>query len=125
MNERLEARVRDVRKRWLLRSWEYRRRAGSGGVWLRLARALAGARELYVIDAADAARLEQEGARLLEVGLELHPQKRLFLIDEDGLATLDSARSVDVRLSAEVLSAPHLALVPFDSDFQMRIACEL
>ena len=120
MNERLEARVRDVRKRWLLRSWEYRRRAGSGVVWLRLARALAGARALYVIDAADCARLEEEGARLLDVGPELHPQKRLMRIDEDALATLESAQAVDIRLSAEVLSAPCLAIVPFHPDVATR-----
>jgi len=115
VNATLVARAQEVRKRWLVRSWEYRRRAGSGGVWRRLARALAGARDVYVIDSADAARLEQAGVAPIEVGFELHPHKRLFVIDDARLGSLSSARSIDVRISAEFLASPQLAFLPFDS----------
>ncbi len=114
MNARLEERAREVRKRWLIRAWEYRRREGSGGVWARLARVLAGVREVYVIDADDAATVEALGVCPQPVGLELHPQKRLFLVDEGALAALKSARRINVRLSAELLAARRLALLPFD-----------
>jgi len=89
-------------------------------VWPRLARALAGARKVFVLDVADAAQLEAEGSVPLDVGLELHPPKRLFVVSEEQLGSLPSARSIVVRISAELLSARQLALLPFEASVRAR-----
>ena len=104
-----------MRSRLLVRSWEYRQRRHAHGVWFRLRRVLADARESYVIPAEEAERLVAEGHRLEPVGDELAPAKRILFIPADRIARIGSARPVAVRLSAELLAAECLALVPFEA----------
>jgi hypothetical protein len=109
----LERRARDVRRRHLIRSWEYRQRHHAHGVWFRLRRVLADARAVYVISGADADVLKAEGHRAEPVGAELAPPKTILFVGADRIPSLASARPIAVRLSAELLSAECLALVRF------------
>jgi hypothetical protein len=104
-------RVRRMRERAVIRAWEYRQREHASGVWFRLRRALVDASRAFIIPDADADRLEQWGGQPLPVGQELSPQKRLFFITPAQLETLD-AREVPVRLTAEVLHARAIVLLP-------------
>jgi len=111
----LERRLRQMRSRLLVRSWEYRQRRHARGVWFRLRRVLADAREAYVVPAGEFERLVAEGHRPEPVGDELAPPKRILFIAADRIARIASARPVAVRLSAELLAAECLALVPFEA----------
>jgi hypothetical protein len=74
---------------------------------------LAGSRQVLVIDEQDAQQLLSLGHKPLPVGCQLHPAKQLFVISEDEASVLSSAREIPVRLSAELLGAPYLVLIPF------------
>jgi hypothetical protein len=113
MSAKLHERVRQIRQRVMIRSWEYRQRNHSHGVWYRLRRVLAGSRSVLVIDEQDAQRLLGSGHEPLPVGHQLHPARQLFIISEHEASGLSSAREIPVRLSAELLAAPYLALIPF------------
>ena len=67
----LERRLRELRSRVLVRSWDYRQRRHARGVWFRLRRAFAGAAEAYAISREAAQELIAEGHRLEPVGGEL------------------------------------------------------
>jgi len=112
MNEALHERVRLIRERALIRSWEYRQREHAQGVWYRLRRALVDAAEAWIIDDRDAGRLECDDCAPLPVGRELAPPKRLFFATSRQLAALPSRRRVPVSLNRELLEAPNLVLVP-------------
>jgi hypothetical protein len=103
-----------MRSRVLVRSWRYRQRRHAGGVWFRLRRALAGASEAYAILRDEAEALVAEGRPAEPVGAELAPPKLIVRAPAARVARLASARRLELRLSAELLSAECLALVPFE-----------
>ncbi len=112
MIERLHERARRIRQRALVRAWEYRQRNYSKGVWYRLRRVLVDAGQAWVIDEAEADRLEAAGRAPHPVGRELAPPKRLFIVNRDELRDIRVRRQIPVRMSAELLQARSLALVP-------------
>jgi hypothetical protein len=116
-------RARRIRERAIVRAWEYRQREHAGGVWFRLRRVLVDAGRAFVITAADANQLEQEGTQPLAVGGELSPAKRLFFVTPEQLKAL-AAREVPVRLTAEFLQATAIALLAHDDGgaLQQRFA---
>jgi hypothetical protein len=106
-------RVKAVRARALVRRWEYRQRNLAHGAWDRFRSALAHARDAYAIDDATAAALLAEGFAADDRGLGLEPPRRLVWITDERAARLAGARSLELRLDAELLAARCLALVPF------------
>ena len=96
-----------------MRSWDYRQRHHARGVWFRFRRVLADASEVYAVTREDAAELLAEGYRAEPVGQELQPPKLVVFAPAARVARLASARALTVRLSAELLAAECLALVPF------------
>jgi len=115
VTDALHDRVRRMRERALIRSWEYRQRNLSKGVWHRLRRVLVDAAQAWQVDDPDADRLERGGCVPLAVGLELVPPKRVFFATEEQLATLSSRRRVPLRLGAVLLQAGNLVLIAHDS----------
>ncbi len=109
-----ERRLRQMRSRLLVRAWDYRQRRHARGVWFRLRRLLAAAKEAYALDADDAGRLVAEGHHPEPVGLEFEPPRLLVFVPAERVERLASARRLSVRLGAELLSAECLALVSFD-----------
>jgi len=109
-----ERRLRELRSRVLVRAFEYRQRRHARGVWFRLRRVLAFAREAYVLPRSEAERLIAEGHQPEPVGRELEPARIILYVPRECVAGIASARPLAVRLSAEMLSAEFLALVPFE-----------
>jgi hypothetical protein len=116
MTSAQERRLREVRSRVLVRTFDHRQRGHARGVWFRLRRVLAFASEAHVIPAGEAKRLIAEGYRPEPVGQELEPPRVILLVPRERVARIASARSLAVRLSAEMLSAECLALVPFEAE---------
>lgn len=114
MSAAAERRVRLFRSRVQIRAWDYRQRHLSRGVWFRLRRVLAGAERAFVISDDEARILEAEGYPLADVGAQLAPPKVIVKVPLARAAQLASAREVPVALSAALLQASSLALVPFD-----------
>jgi len=83
------------------------------GVWFRLRRVLTFAREAYALPREEAERLMAEGHRPDPVGRELEPPRIVLFVPAERVAELASARPLAVRLSADLLSAECLVLVPF------------
>jgi hypothetical protein len=110
----LEYRLRQHRRRTLVRSWEYRQRRHAHGVWFRLRRVLANASAACVISGEDARGLLADGLRPEPVGQELEPPKLIIFAPAERVARIATARPVAVRLSAEVLAAECLALTRFE-----------
>ena len=115
MNATLERRLRQMRSRVLVRSWDYRQRNHARGVWFRLRRALAGARAVYSISADEAGQLAAEGCRVDLVGEHLAPTKTILVVPAERVSRLVSARPLKVSLNAELLAADCLVLVPFQA----------
>lgn len=113
MNAFQERRLREFRSRVLVRAFDHRQRRHARGVWFRLRRVLAFAGEAYAIPAEEADRLIAEGYRPEPVGQELEPPRVILVVPRERVAGIASACPLAVRLSAEVLSAECLALVPF------------
>ncbi|MGO9307979.1 MAG: hypothetical protein ACLQDL_03025 [Spirochaetia bacterium] len=67
---------------------------------------------MWIIDDIGAARLESAGQVPHPVGLELVPEKRVFLIDEIVLKDIPGRRRIPVRMNADLLQARNLVLVP-------------
>ena len=111
MSEALHERVRRMRERLLIRTWEYRQRNLAKGVWFRLRRVLVDAAEAWIIDERDADRLETDGHLPLPVGRALAPPKRMFFLTEAEVAAISDRRRVPVRLGGELLQASAIALV--------------
>ncbi len=111
MNEALHQRARGIREQALIRSWEYRQRNHTKGVWYRFRRVLVDAAQAWIIEDRDADRLEREGRIPLPVGRELAPPKRLFLLTMEDLKSMSAPRQVPVRLCSELLLARNLALI--------------
>jgi hypothetical protein len=114
MTSSFERRLRDHRRRALVRAWEYRQRAHAHGVWYRLRRVLTRASAAHIITCDEVETLVAEGYLLEPVGDELQPPKRILFVPAARIARIPSARPVAVRLSAELLSAECLALTPFE-----------
>ena len=72
--DRMRARAHAVRTRAAIRRWEYRQRRPAG-VWFRIRRVLADAKEAYVISVRDAERLIAEGYKPEACGAQLAPEK--------------------------------------------------
>ena len=113
MNESLRQRARRVKSRAAVRAWEYRQRNLAKGMWFRLRRVLADAREAYIIPEHVARRLVDAGHRTEPVGDELQPPKTIVFVPEATVAQLAGARRVPVRLGNELLAARGIALVRF------------
>lgn len=111
--DHLTARLREVRSRAAIRRWELRQLDHARGSWDRVTRCLARARSAWTISDADAAALLAAGRQPEPAGLELDPPRRYFFIEEPDLASLSSARPIVLQLSAELVAAQNLALVPF------------
>ena len=116
MSAALESRLGRRRARLLARSFAYRQRHHAHGVWFRLRRALTAASAAFVIPPEEARTLMAEGHRAAPVGEELEPPKLIVFVPVDRIARIAAAQPVAVRLSADVLAAEGLALVPFDPD---------
>jgi hypothetical protein len=112
----LAARAREVRARAAVRAWEYRQRDLAKGVWVRLTRLLAGSESAWEIPCEAAAALEQEGYPRAPVGRELSPERTILVVPAERVERLAGARRLEMRLSAEMLAAPCLALVPFGEE---------
>jgi hypothetical protein len=110
-----ERRLREFRSRIVVRAFEYRQRRHAHGVWYRLRRLLAASSEVYALTREEAERLLAEGYEPQPVGHELEPARTILVVPAERLRRLASGRPLDVRLSAELLSAECLALVPFAS----------
>ena len=115
MTPSYESRIREYRRRVLVRSWEYRQRHHAHGTWFRLRRALADASAAFVISGEDARRLAAEGHPVLPVGAEFDPPKLIVVVPAARIAQTASARPIVVRLSADLLSAEGLALTLFET----------
>jgi hypothetical protein len=110
----LEQRARQFRSRVLVRSWEYRQRNHAKGVWFRFRRVLADASDVYAVAREAAEALVAEGYRAEPVGQELQPPKLIVFVPAARVERIASARPLAVRLSAELLAAECLVLVPFE-----------
>jgi hypothetical protein len=110
-----ERRLRELHARILVRAFEHRQRRHARGVWFRLRRALTFAKEAYALPPDEAKRLVAEGHRPEPVGRQLEPSRVILFVPEERVARIASARRLAVRLSAEMLSAECLALVPFEA----------
>jgi hypothetical protein len=114
MTDLLQRRVRERQARLLARAFEYRQRRHARGAWFRLRRALALAREVYALPRSQGEQLVAEGCPTDPVGSELAPARLIVRVPAARITAMPSARPLAVRLSAELLSADCLALVPFD-----------
>jgi hypothetical protein len=74
---------------------------------------LALASEAHAIPRDEAERLIAEGYRPDPVGWELAPSRLILVVPRGRAAQIPSARRLPVRLSAELLAAECLVLVPF------------
>ena len=110
-----ERRLRELRSRVLVRAFDHRQRGHARGVWFRLRRVLTLAREAYALPPDEAKHLNAEGHRPEAVGRELEPSRVILFVPAERVARIASARRLAVRLSAEMLSAECLALVPFET----------
>ena len=111
--EKLRRRARALRVQRRVRQWEYRQRDLAAGVWFRLRRVLADARDAFQISDEDAQRLLSEGYTVEACGGQISPAKIILFVDEERLDTLESRRAIPVRLGPEFLAASAVALVPF------------
>lgn len=109
----LERRLRQMRSRVLIRAWHYRQLRHADGVWYRLRRSLADAKEIWEISPQDARQLATEGCPIEPVGEELAPPKQILRVPAGRVAEAPSARRIPVRLGTELLAAEALAFVPF------------
>jgi hypothetical protein len=113
--DNMRARAHAVRTRAAIRSWEYRQRDLAAGVWFRIRRVLAEAKEAYTISEADAQQLIGEGCKPEPCGAQLAPEKTIIFVDVARLVQIESRRQMPVRLCPDFLMATAVALVPFDS----------
>jgi len=120
MTPALERRLRQLRSRVLVRSWDYRQRRHARGIWFRLRRLLADASQAYAITPQDADVLVAEGYRVEPVGRELEPRKLIVFAPAARVAEIASRRPLAVRLSADLILTDCLALVPFQDEAQAR-----
>lgn len=116
MSAVLHERLRAVRARRLVRTWELRQRHHSKGVWDRLRRVLADARAAYAVEASTIEQLLAEGYVAEAVGAELQPEKTILFLDDSRLQRLPSARPIALHLDATLLRERYLVLQRFPDD---------
>ena len=118
MNEpvlaKLRRRAERVKVRRRVRSWEYRQRDLAAGVWFRLRRVLADAKEAYAISEDEARRLVLEGYAAEACGQEISPNKALVFVDQERLTAIEGRTAIRVGLGEDFLGAPAVALLAFD-----------
>jgi hypothetical protein len=114
--ERMHARARAVRTRAAIRSWEYRQRDLAAGVWLKLRRALAGARAADAFAPEEAERLVAEGYRIEPCGRALAPEKAILVVDSPRVEQIAGRRPIRVGLGPDFFVANAVAPVPFADD---------
>ncbi len=73
---------------------------------------------MYALAREEGERLIAEGHRPELVAQELEPPRAILFVPSERVASIASARPLAVRLSAELLSAECLALVPFEEPFE-------
>jgi len=110
----LRARAQAVRTRAAVRRWSYRQRDLAAGVWFRLRRVLADAKDAYVISDDDARRLVAEGYAAEACGAEVSPEKTILFVDQRRLSMIDGRRPIPVGLGPDFMAARAIALVRFD-----------
>jgi len=93
MTQAQERRLRELRLRAFVRGWD-----------------------VYSIPSEEARRLVAEGCAADPVGDELLPPRIVVIVPAARVAAITSARSPEVRPSAELLAAECLALVPFEEE---------
>jgi len=113
VTRKLERRVEALRRRVMVRSWEYRQRHHARGAWFRLRRALADASTAFEIPPEEADRLIAEGHRVEPVGEAFEPRKVILIVPADRMARVPGARPVPLRLGPDLLQARYLALTPY------------
>lgn len=109
--ETLHKRIKAARAADAIRRFEYRQRNLARGVWFRLRRLLSRAATAWQVGEEDARRLLDEGIRAQGVGLEIEPPIQILVVSEERIQTLATRRPLAIRLSAELLTTRHLALV--------------
>jgi hypothetical protein len=112
----LHARRKQLLARQAIRAWEYRQRGAAKGVWPRLRRLLAGSELAAIVEAETAEALVAEGLVPEPVGGELDPPPTNQVLPRARFERLEGGRPISVALSAEVLAARYLVLVPFAID---------
>ena len=115
-----ERRLRELRSRVLLRAFDYRQRRHARGAWFRFRRTLAFASEAYAVPRDEADRLVAEGYAPEPVGMELEPPRVVLFVPPERAARIAAAEPLEVRLSAELLAAECLVLVPFPDEGEVR-----
>jgi hypothetical protein len=115
MHEAMLRKLKDHKKRVMIRRWEMRQIEHAKGTWYRLRRALAMTAAVYAIDDQQADALEHAGYASLPVGDELAPPKRLFQLTEQALDPALTRRPLRVKLDASLLGERNLVLVPWKS----------
>lgn len=115
MTPGLERRLRQQGSRLAVRAWDYRQRLHARGVWFRLRRVLADAREAYAIPRDEALKLIAEGYPAEPVGRELEPPKLVLFVPAERVGRVASAQPLPVRLGAALLQAECIALTPFQA----------
>ena len=113
--DRMRNRARAVRSRAAIRSWNYRQRNLSAGVWFQIRRVLADARDAYAISDTDARQLLAEGCTPEACGARLEPEKTILFVDPVRLSKIESRRQIPVRLGPDFLLTSAVALIAFDS----------
>lgn len=111
----LDRRLRQLRSRLLVRSWDYRQRRHARGVWYRLRRVLADAREAHAIPSQEGKKLMTEGYLAEPLGQELEPARLIIFAPPERIAQIARARPLTVGLGAELLAAECLALTRFET----------
>lgn len=96
-----------------VRAWDYRQRLHARGVWFRLRRVLADAREAHAIPRDEALKLIAEGYPAEPVGHELEPPKLVLFVPAERVGRVASAQPL--RLGAALLQAECIALTPFQA----------
>jgi hypothetical protein len=115
-----ERRLRELRSRVLLRAFDYRQRRHARGAWFRFRRTLAFASEAYAVPRDEADRLVAEGYLPEPVGRELEPPRVVLFVAPERAARIAAAEPLEMRLSAELLAAECLVLVPFPDEGALR-----
>jgi hypothetical protein len=109
-------RVKAIHARARVLRWEYRQRNLAQGAWGRFRAALAHAERAFAIDEATAELLVAQGFSTDVGGRGLVPARTLVWITNERADALVDAREIALRLDADLLAAPCLALVPFRDD---------
>ena len=114
MNERMHARIRQVRSRASVLKWQARQAKYSHGVWYRLGRLLAEAEEMYALDDAAMDELLAEGFANTLPAQEIVPPKRIVFAPRERMAGFANRRRLPMRVGSEFLAARNVVLVRFE-----------